>query len=65
MMLRNCNSSVPWLTIRKDGAAVPLGASDNRSCTTDQLLGREGAYGSVIWRLTLTVAPLLTVTVAL
>ena len=24
-----------------------------------------GAYGSVIWRITLTVAPLLTVTVAL
>ena len=29
------------------------------------LEGGKGAYGSVIWRLTLTVAPLLTVTVAL
>jgi hypothetical protein len=34
--------------------------------TTDQLRRVEGrAYGSVIWRLTLTVTPFLTVTVAL
>jgi hypothetical protein len=25
MMLWNCSSSVPWLTIRKDATAVPLG----------------------------------------